>query len=714
VSALPTSLEKHPLLDTWVRIDPAETVTVFSGKSEHGQGLRSMLARIGAEELDVALERVRVATADTAHGLDEGLTAGSTSTQESGAALRQAAAEARAHLLGLAAAELGVDVCELRVEDGTIAARDRTTSYWQLLGGKRFGVRATGRVATKPPSEHRIVGREARRIDLVPIVTGTARYLQDLSTPGMLHGRVVRPPSRAARLEAVDEERARALPGVVAVVRDGGFLGVVAEREEQALAAAAALSAAARWSEKPTLPPQGSLARWLREQRGEAFLVVEGVAVEGDVPPLAEPPGASRTVRATYTRPFTLHGSIGPSAAVAQWSDGRLEVWSSTQGVFPLRKALAEALRVEQESVRVRHVEAAGCYGHNGADDVALDAALLARAAGGRPVRVVLTREQEHTWEPYGPAAVIDLQASLDADGRLLGWNHDVWSNGHVGRAVVAPPGTSALAAAWQLAEPVPPSVPKPRLQYHAGIHRNADPLYAVPNRRIVKHFVEAAPVRVSSLRSLGAFANVFAIESFLDELAEAAGSDPVAFRLSYLEDERARAVLERAAAEVGAQGRGEFGRGVGIAFAQYKNLQCYAAVAVELHVDDATAAVVLDRVVVAADAGAVIDPKGLANQLEGGVVQAASWTLQEQVTFDDTRITSSSWDSYPILTFPEVPEVEVLLLDRPGVTSVGAGEATQGPTAAAIANAVHDAIGVRLRDLPLTPERIRAAAASL
>jgi CO/xanthine dehydrogenase Mo-binding subunit len=712
VSLLPPSLEKHPSLDTWVRIDPAETVTVFSGKSEHGQGLRSTLARIGAEELDVALERVLVETADTAHGLDEGLTAGSTSTQESGAALRQAAAEARAHLLGLAAAELGVEAGELRVEDGTISAGGQATSYWQLLGGKPFGVHATGRVAPKPPAEHRIVGRAGPRVDLVPIVTGTARYLQDLSLPGMLHGRVVRPPSRGARLESVDEVRARSVTGVVAVVRDGGFIGVLAEREEQALAAAAALSASARWHEEPALPPFGALSDWLRAQPGQAFLVVDGVAVEGDVPPVSEPHGAARTVRATYTRPFTLHGSIGPSAAVAQWTDDTLEVYSSTQGVFFLRNALAEALRVEPESVRVRHVEAAGCYGHNGADDVALDAALLARAAGGRPVRVVLTREQEHSWEPYGPAAVVDLQASLDADGRLLDWNHDVRSNGHIARAAVAPPGTSALASAWQLAEPLPPPVSKPRLIYHAGIHRNADPLYAVPNRRVVKHFVEHAPLRVSSLRSLGAFANVFAIESFLDELAEAAGSDPLAFRLSYLEDERAREVLERAAAHVGATGR-EFGQGVGLAFAQYKNAMCYAAVAVELRVDDATAAIVLDRIVVAADAGEVIDPKGLANQLEGGVVQAASWTLKEQVTFDDTHITSSGWDSYPILGFPEVPEVEVHLLDRPGAMSLGAGEATQGPTAAAIANAVYDAIGVRVRDLPLTPERLRAAAAA-
>ena len=713
MSTLPPSLARHPELDSWVRIDPEGTVTVFTGKSEHGQGLRSTMARIGAEELDVALDRVRVETADTAHGLDEGLTAGSTSTQESGGALRQAAAEARAQLLRLAAAELGVDESKLAVVDGTISGGGRTTTYWRLQGGKQFGVRATGEVVPKPPGSHRIVGNAARRIDMTEIVTGTKRYLQDLALPGMLHGRVVRPPSRGARLESADDARVRELPGVAAVVRDGSFLGVVAEREEQALVAASALGASARWTEQPALPPLRSLPEWLRSQPGQAFLVVDGVAVEGDVPRVVEPEDAAQTLRARYTRPFTLHGSIGPSAAVAQWHGGRVDVWSSTQGVFPLRKALAEALRIDEPAVRVRHVEAAGCYGHNGADDVALDAALLARAVADQPVRVVLTREQEHTWEPYGPAAVIELQASLDADGRLLDWNHDVWSNAHVGRAAFAPPGTSALASAWLLGEPLPAPVSRPRLQYHAGIHRNADPLYAVPNRRVVKHFVEPTPVRASSLRSLGAFANVFAIESFLDELAEAAGTDPLSFRLAYLEDARAREVLEAAVARIDPRGAGEFGRGAGFAFAQYMNQQCYAAVAVELGVDDATAAVRLERAVVAADAGEIVDPKGLANQLEGGVVQAASWTLKEQVTFDDTRITSSDWNSYPIATFPEVPEVEVVLIDRPGLPSVGAGEAAQGPTAAAIANAVHDATGARVRDLPLTPERIRAAVAA-
>ena len=711
---LPPNLRRHPSLDTWVRIDTADTVTVFTGKSEHGQGLRSSIARIAADELDVALERVRVETADTAHGLDEGLTVASMSTQESGAALRQAAAEARAHLLDLAAVHLGATKDVLRVDDGTVFAGRSSTTYWELLGGRRFDADATGRVAPKAPEERVVVGADARRIDLLGIVTGTARYIQDLTPPGMLHGRVVRPPARGARLEAVDEERPRSLPGVVAVVREGDFLGVVAEREEQAIAAASALAASTAWSATEALPPPRRLAEWLKDQPGQAFLVVDGVPVEGEVPAVSTPPDAARTVTATYTRPFILHGSIGPSAAVARWDGGSLDVRSSTQGVFPLRRALAEALRVDEDAVRVRHVESAGCYGHNGADDAALDAALLARAVPGAPVRVVMTREQEHTWEPYGPAAVVELRASLDVDGKLLDWNHDVWSNTHLGRAAFAPPGTSALAAAWQLADPLPPPTPAPWLVYHGGIHRNADPLYTVPNRRVVKHFVEGAAVRTSSLRALGAFANVFAIESFMDELAEAAGVDPVAFRLEYLVDERARDVVRTAAERIGPRGSREFGHGVGLGFAQYKNMQCYAAVAVELRVDDATAEIRLDRAVVAADAGAVIDPKGLANQLEGGVVQSASWTLKEQVTFDGAHVTSSDWSAYPIITFPEVPEVEVVLLDRPDLPPVGAGEATQGPTAAAIANAVHDAIGVRVRDLPLTADRVRAAVAAL
>ncbi len=715
MSDLSASLQGAPDLDAWIRINADGTVTLFTGKVELGQGIKTAIARIGAEELEVAVERVHVQTADTAHGLNELFTAGSQSIEDSGAAMRQAAAEARQHLLELAGQRLGVPVDRLHVEDGTVSAlgTNRHTTYWNLLGGRKFARPVTGNVQPKPPEQYQLVGKSGSRADLAGLVTGSARFVQDLAPPGMLYARVVRPPSPSARLESVDDAPTRRLPGVVAVVRDGSFLGVVAEREEQAEKAMTALREHAAWTEQSQLPLLDGLHAWLRAQPARSFRVVDGVPVEGPVDPIEVPARAARTLQAIYTRPYHMHASIGPSAALAEWKDGALTVWTHSQGVYVLREALAEVLGVEPRRVRVIHAEGPGCYGHNGADDAALDAALVARAVPGRPVRLQWTRQDEHAWEPYGPAMVMQLQASLDASGHLLDWNHDVWSNTHIARPLPYGGGRSALIAAWHRASPMPPPQPFPMLVSHAGIHRNADPLYVVPRRRIVKHFVETMPLRVSSTRSLGAYANVFAIESFMDELADAAGVDPLEFRLRYLEDERARAVLTAAAERAGWAQRGkEAGRGKGIGFARYKNQKCYAAVVIDLRVDLDTAQIVLERAVIAADAGRIIDPSGLANQLEGGVIQSASWTLKEQVTFDRTRITSVDWESYPILKFPEAPEIETVLLDRPGAPSLGSGEATQGPAAGAIANAVFDAIGVRVRDIPFTPDRVRAAVA--
>ena len=714
MSELSPSLQRQPNLDAWIRINADGTVTLFTGKGELGQGITSAIARIGAEELDVSLGRVHVQTADTAHELNEFFTAGSQSMEDSGSAMRQAAAEAREHLLTLAAQFLGAAADQLAVEDGTVTVRgtERRTTYWELLGGKTFDREVTGGVQPKRSTAYQIVGKPGLRLDLTGLVTGTAHFVQDLTRPGMLHGRVVRPPSPSARLESIDDAQVRSIPGVAAVVRDGSFVGVVAEREEQAVKALAALREDARWNEEATLPAMADLHTWLRAQPTRSFRVIDGVPVEGPIDAITIPEGAAHTLHATYTRPYHMHASIGPSAALAEWTNGALTVWTHSQGVFLLRSALAQALGVDADRVRVMHVPGPGCYGHNGADDTALDAALLARAVPGRPVRLQWMREDEHAWEPYGPAMVMQLQASLDGTGRLLDWNHDVWSNTHMARAL--PYGErSALIAAWHRAEPMPPPQPFPMLAYHAGIHRNADPLYAVPRRRIVKHFVETTPLRVSSTRSLGAYANVFAIESFVDELAHATGADPLAFRLQHLDDERGRAVLTAATQRAGWAGRRkEFGRGTGIGFARYKNQKCYAAVVIDLRVNLDTAEIVFERAVVAADAGQIVDPSGLANQLEGGVVQSASWTLKEQVTFDRTRVTSVDWESYPILKFPEAPEIETVLIDRPGEPWLGSGEATQGPTAGAIANAIFNAIGVRLRDIPFTPDRVRAAVA--
>lgn len=713
MTSLGPVLENNPHLDTWIRVDPAETITVFTGRVELGQGVRAAMQRIAAEELDLPLETVLVETADTARGPDEGYTVGSNSISEGGTALRRAAAEARAHLLNLAAAELDAAPGQLTARDGVITAPDgRTTTYWELLGGGRFGFAIGGEAPLKRPEEYRFVGRPGVRADVVGLVTGSTTFVQDLRLPGMLFARVARPPSPAAVFELVDPEPARALPGVVEVVCDGGFLAVVAEREEQAAAAVAVLRAHAQWSESETLPPERELSEWLLSQQTQDFHVVDGTPVEGPVPPIGIPAGALRTLTARYTRPYQMHGSIGPSAAAAVWEEGNLTVWTAMQGPFVVRTSLAQALGIEQERVRVIHLEGSGCYGHNGAEDVTLDAALVARAVPGRPVLVKWSREDEHAWEPYAPPMVIEMQASLDADGNVLDWSHDVWGTTHNSRAY--PRGErTALMPAWYLANPVPRQPAQPVMLRHVGLHRNADPLYAVPRRRIAKHFVQPTPLRSSAMRALGGYANVFAIESFIDELSEAAGRDPLEFRLAYLEDERARTVLTAAASRAGwSERRDEFGRGMGIGFARYKNIAAYVAVVVVLAVDDATAEIRLERIVIAADAGQIVDPDGLVNQLEGGAVQSASWTLKEQVRFDRTRVTSVDWETYPILTFLEVPELETVLIDRPGAPYLGAGEAAQGPTAGAIANAVHHAIGVRLRGIPFTPENVRAAAA--
>ena len=416
---------------------------------------------------------------------------------------------------------------------------------------------------------------------------------------------------------------------------------------------------------------------------------------------------AARTLRREYTRPFLAHASIAPSCAVAQWRDGGVRVWSHCQGIYNLRADLALVLKLDPDRIAVEHREGAGCYGHNGADDVALDAVLLARAAGGRPVRVQWSREDELARSPFGAAMAVGLEADLDAAGAIVGWRHEIWSNGHVAR-----PGRAdhpRLLAAEEIADGFPrhPAT-NPPLATGGGACRNAIPFYDLPAWRITSHRLLVQPLRTSSLRSLGAHANVFAIESFLDEIALERGDDPVALRLRYLRDPRARAVLEAAAGRSGwdRRARGE-GVGHGVGCARYKDTGAYCAVVAEVEGGDD---IRVRRLVVAVDVGEVINPDGVANQIEGGAIQAASWTLREAVRFDRSQVTSDSWEAYPILRFSDVPAVEVEILARPDESPVGAGEAAHGPTAAAIANAVHDALGVRVRDLPITRERIIAA----
>jgi nicotinate dehydrogenase subunit B len=709
---LPRTLVGTPDLDAWLQFDDDGTVTLYSGKAELGQGIRTAIAMIGADELDVSLGRVRVVMADTSRTPNEGYTVSSMSLETSGNAIRYAAAEARRIALSVAHEELEAPVEQLTIHDGTIAdpATGRSVTYWDLFGGKRFGTRVSGSGQPKGPEAYEIVGHPTIRLDLLAKVTGRHRFVHDLDLSGdgnpMVHGRVILPPCYGARLASVDEAAARQPPGVLAVIRDGSFLGVVAEREEQAVWAMEALRESAAWEPGPQLPQQEALFEGILSGPDQAFLVVDGTPTDDPIPPVEAPAGAAQTLSATYYRPYHMHASLGPSAAAAQWSGDELTVWTHSQGVYPLRAALAQVLDVPEERIHAIHVDGPGCYGHNGADDVALDAALLARAVPGRSVLCKWTRAEENTWEPYGPAAVVQMQASLDGEGNVIDWNHDVWGYTHSGRPRGGG-GSSALLSAWHLAEPFERAEAGPSTWHEVGIHRNANPLYTFPQRRIVKHFLPDGPLRVSALRGLGSYANVFALESFVDEVAHAAGADPVAFRLRYLSDERAQAVIEAAAERAGARREG---LGRGIAFAQYKSRQAYVAVIVDLSVDRESGEIHLERAVVAADAGQVVHPEGLRSQLEGACLQSASWTLFEEVGYDADGITGIDWRSYPVMRFPDAPQVEVVLLNRPGYPFLGVGEGAQGPAPAAIANAVFDAAGIRLRRIPFTPQRVKAA----
>ncbi len=701
--SLPGSLNNNRRLDAWIRIDPEGTVTVFTGKVELGQGAVTALAQIAADELDVDFSRIRIVAGDTARTPDEGFTSGSQSMEFSGTALKFAAAEARTILLGLAAQKLGDAPESLSVADGTIAASDgRTITYWVLSPVAGFEREVAAKAPPKTPDRYTVIGRSIPRLDIPAKLTGGSAFVQDMRLPDMLFGRVVRPPSYDAELIDTDLDAINKVTGVVATVRDGRFLGIVAEREEQAIAAREELYKRTHWRISQTLPAAEKIHEYLQSLPSTANTVSaeDGQAAVSD----------QRIFRARYTRPYQAHASIGPSCAIAHWTDGKLRVWSHCQGVFPLRSDLAAALKLPADRVTVTHVPGSGCYGHNGADDVALDAALLARAVGNRPVKAQWMRDDEFAWEPYGPAMSMSIDAHLDSAGRIVDWSYQVWSNTHSTR-----PGSKGgvnLLAAWHLAEPFHPATPAPIPLPAGGGDRNAIAIYDIPKKRMTQHFIPQMPVRISALRTLGAYANVFAIESFMDELAEAAGTDPVEFRLKHLTDPRARAVVEAAAKNAGwqsgAQGTGTQGRGIG--FAQYKNHASYVAVVAEVEVDRSSGVVRVLRATCVADSGQVVNPDGLKNQMEGGIVQSTSWTLKEQVMFDRERITSRDWQSYPILTFPEVPEVEVTLIDRPGKPWLGAGEAAQGPTAAAIANAVAHATGARIRDLPLTPEKIQRA----
>jgi nicotinate dehydrogenase subunit B len=696
--ALPGDLDKFPLLDSWIRIDADGHITAFTGKAELGQGLKTALIQVAADELAVPPASIELITADTARTPDEGVTAGSHSMQDSGTAILNAAANVRVLLTEAAAWRWLVAVEQVELHDGAAhAPNGESLSYGELAAMLSLHVEAKPDVARREKGV-RLIGTDLARVDIPAKVAGGVAYVQDMRLPGMLHARVVRGPSEGTRLKPADVGAVAKMPGVVQVVGEGGFTAVLATQEWQAVKALQRLQSAG-WDRPGTPLPAEDMRDAIRRLPSREVPIF-------DYP---GPPASSdgKVVKARYSRPCLMHGSIGPSCAVALWENDGVTVWTHSQGVYPLRKSLAELLRLPADKVRCIHTEGSGCYGHNGADDVAADAALAARAVPGRPVRLQWMREQEHGWEPLGSAMVVELEATL-ADGRIAGWRHDVWSNAHSTRPVTA----GGLLAGAEIDPPFPRQIPRPIPMPEGGGHRNGNPLYAITNAKGTYHFIEQAPVRVSALRSLGAHMNVFAIECFMDELAKAAGADPLAFRLAHMTDARAREVMQTAADRFGWAGRvkGGGGRGCGFAFARYKNLAAYCAVAMEVAVDRDSGDIKIPRVVAAVDSGEAVNPDGIRNQVEGAIIQSLSWTIHEAVAFDTTHRLSFDWSAYPILRFDALPAtVDVHLIDRPRTPFLGTGEAGQGPAAAALANAVADAVSLRIRDMPLAPEKVKA-----
>jgi nicotinate dehydrogenase subunit B len=698
---LPVGLIDNPRLDQWVSFRPDGKAVVSTGKVEIGQGVLTAMIQIAADELDLPPDRIVLQSGDTDLTPNEGYTSGSQSIQFGGVALRLACAETKLLYLEHVAKARGMPLAELAVENGAMTCRGTPTgdNYWTLSSAIDLTQRATGRAPTKLVAEYGVVGQNVRRVDLAPKLFGRQAFIHDMMLDGMLHARVVRQPGRVASIAAIDEEAIRrSAKEPIEIVRSGNFLAIVGTSEVAVDAGAAAAQTHVSWD---NVEPVGAFQedpRWLL-QRPTIDQVI-GSAV-------GEPRRDAQKYEATYTRPYLAHASVAPSCGLAAYRDGHLQVWTHSQGVFPLRKALAQSLKLEPREISVKHVQGPGCYGHNGADDAAADAAVIAFLKPGHPIRVRWRREEEFAFEPVSPAMVVTVRANLDGASRPIDWTTEIWSGTHSTR-----PGSGGnLLAAEALPDPPPPPEPADVPESSGGgATRNGEPLYAIPEKRIVHHLVAETPIRTSALRGLGATANVFAIESFIDELAEKAGIDPAEYRMSILTDDRARAVIERTARMCDWQERGASGsgRGLGLAFARYKNRAAYTAVIAEVDVDEE---IRLRRVWSATDAGLVVNPDGAINQLEGGILQAASWVLKEQVRLEGSGISSRDWDTYPVLKFSEVPEVMIELVnpitDSP---PLGLGEATAGPTAGAIGNAVAHALGARLRDLPLTRDRVMAA----
>jgi CO/xanthine dehydrogenase Mo-binding subunit len=684
-------------VDGFIAVHADGSVTLFSGKVDLGTGLRIAVRQMAAEELGLPVDRIAMIEGDTALTPDQGPTAGSSGIVRGGVQIRQAAATARAALIAMAAEKLGRAPKDLDVADGAVRPRDggEGVGFGTLVGDRRFELKLDPRAPLKDPKTYAVVGKPLPRPDIPAKATGRHRYVHDVTLPGMMHGRVIRPASVGARLLEVDKESVAGIPGVQ-IVRARDFLGVVAPIEWEAERAARALKA--RWSDSATLVGSQGVRDWMTAGpfESDAVLVRKGAA---------SPTGVLQLKSGPFYWPVQSHGSMGPSCAVADVRADHATVWTASQATHKFQPAFAKFLDLPEEHVRLIYLDGAGCYGMNGHDDAAADAALLSKAVG-RPVRVQWSRADEHGWDPKGPPQLLSLSGAIDGDGRIVAWRTEMW----------LPKATARLPHVPLLAPEAAGIAQTPGLSTGL-ITQNGDPPYQVPNVEVTVHWLKDAPLRPSNIRAPGKIANSFAVESFTDELAHAARRDPLEFRLAQLADPRGVEVRKRAAALIGWQARppaapGTSRLGRGIAYVHYKHNEAYVATAMEVEVERGSGAIKVRRVACAHDCGLVINPDALRAQVEGNSLQTLSRTMFEEVAFDRSRVTSIDWASYPILTFPDVPEIAIDLVDRPTEKPLGAGEAAATPVPAALANAIFDATGARLRTVPFTPDRVKQALA--
>ena len=687
-------------VDGFIAIDADGSVTIYSGKVDLGQGLRIAIPQMAAEELGIGVERIALVEGDTALTPDQGATAGSSGIVRGGVQIRQAAATARETLIGLAAARTGKSAADFDAIDGEVRPKSGGAGigFGDLVGDQRLGVKVDPKAKLRDPASYRIVGQPLARPDIPGKVGGRHVFVHDFNIDGMLHGRIVRPPAVGAKLEAVDEASISAIPGV-RVVRVNDFLGVVAASEWDAVSAARLLKA--RWSEPAPLLGAGAVREWMRSGPFEAD---ETLVKKGDA---RQALAAANKVNAEFYWPMQSHGSMGPSCAVADVRDGKATIWSASQATHRFRETIAKALALPKDAVRVVYLDGSGCYGMNGHDDAAADAALLSKAVA-RPVRVQWSREDEHGWDPKAPPQLLSLEGAVGDDGKIAAWRTEMW----------IPKATANLPNMPLLALDAAGIAQTPGLTTGL-ISQNGDPPYAVAHQDVVVHWLKSSPLRPSNFRAPGKVANCFAVESFTDMLAAAARRDAVEFRLQGISDPRGIEVIRRAAALIGWQPRpspapGAPGAGRGFAYMHYKHNESYVAMAIEADVDKASGAIRVRRVACAHDCGLIINPTALKAQIEGNILQTLSRTLFEEVAFDRSRVTSVDWASYPILRFPDAPEIVIELVSRPLDPPLGAGEASATTVPAALANAVYDAVGARVTTVPFTQERVRAAPVQL